>query len=117
VSDVDAYLESAPEPHRSTLHALRATLVRLLPQARQEIAYGVAALTLDGNRVAGFGFSPNHCTYFPMSGSITAELAEQLAGYRTAKGSIRFPVDQALPAELVEALVEARLAEIRRLGR
>ena len=31
-----------------------------------------------GKGVAGFGASQNHCTYFPMSGSITTELPEEL---------------------------------------
>ena len=35
-----------------------------------------------GKGVAGFGFYKNHCTYFPMSGSITAELADDLERWR-----------------------------------
>jgi uncharacterized protein YdhG (YjbR/CyaY superfamily) len=62
--------------------------------------------------VAGFGFYRNHCTYFPMSGSITAELADDLTGYVTAKGSIRFANDEPPPRRLVERLVQARRREI-----
>ena len=67
--------------------------------------------------VAGFGFSTNHCTYFPMSGSITTELADELQGLVSAKGSVRFPCDEPLPEALVRRLVEARLQEIQRAGR
>jgi len=114
---VDAYLQAVPEPHRSTLTRLRATIGALLPDAEQGIAYGVPTFKLRGKGVAGLGYFKNHCTYFPMSGSITAQLAEQLRDYRTAKGSIQFPVDAPLPDELVASLVEARLAEIRGIGR
>ena len=41
--DVDDYLAAVPEPQRSTLESLRATLAALLPEAEQGIAYGVPA--------------------------------------------------------------------------
>lgn len=116
-AEVDAYLESVPEPQRSTLQALRATIAGILPDAEQGIAYGVPAFRVGGRAVAGFASYKEHCTYLPMSGSITSELADALAGYVTAKGSVRFARDKALPEELVRTLIAARLAEIQRTGR
>jgi uncharacterized protein YdhG (YjbR/CyaY superfamily) len=115
--DVDDYLAAVPEPQRSTLEQVRATLAALLPGAEQGIAYGVPCFKESGKGVAGYGFYKNHCTYFPMSGSITTELAPELLGYVTAKGSIRFPSDEPLPAGLVARLVEARRREISRSAR
>ena len=112
--DVDDYLAAVPEPQKSTLESLRATLAALLPDAEQGIAYGVPCFKVGGKGVAGFGFYRNHCTYFPMSGSITAELADDLKQYVTAKGSIQFPTDEPLPDALVARLVEARQREIAR---
>jgi uncharacterized protein YdhG (YjbR/CyaY superfamily) len=112
--DVDDYLAAVPEPQKSTLESLRATLVALTPEAEQGIAYGVPCFKVGGKGVAGFGFYRNHCTYFPMSGSVTAELADDLKQYVTAKGSIQFPTDEPLPDALVARLVEARQREIAR---
>jgi uncharacterized protein YdhG (YjbR/CyaY superfamily) len=117
VAEVDEYLDAAPEPQRTTLLRLRAGIVVLLPDAEQGIAYGVPCFKVDGVGVAGFGWSKGHCTYFPMSGSITTELADQLTGYATAKGSIRFAVDEPLPDSLVAHLIDARTAEIARSGK
>jgi len=114
---VDAYLAAVPEPHRTTLTGIRTTLSTLLPDADQCIAYGVPCFKVGGKGVAGFGFYKDHCTYFPMSGSITAELADELGGYVTSKGSIRFAADEPLPDVLVERLVRARRDEIARTGR
>jgi uncharacterized protein YdhG (YjbR/CyaY superfamily) len=113
-AEVDAYLAAVPEPQRSTLDQVRSTLAVMLPESEQGIAYGVPCFKVAGKGVAGFGFYKNHCTYFPMSGSITAELADELTGFVTAKGSIRFPNDEPLPAQLVAKLVEARQREIAR---
>ncbi len=110
--DVDDYLAAAPEPQRSTLEQLRARLAGLLPDAEQGIAYGVPCFKVAGKGVAGFGFYKDHCTYFPMSGSIIAELADDLTGLVTAKGSIRFPTDEPLSDDLVAKLVQARQREI-----
>ena len=115
--DVDDYLAAVPEPQRTTLEAVRATLAALLPEAEQGIAYGVPCFKEGGKGVAGFASYTNHCTYLPMSGSITSELADELRGYVTAKGSVQFPADEPLPADLVARLVEARRREIAGPGR
>ena len=113
-AEVDAFLEGVPEPQRTTLERMRAVLVALLPDAEQGIAYGVPCFKVSGKAVAGFASYKDHCTYLPMSGSITAELADELTGYVTAKGSIQFAPDEPLPADLVEHLVDARRREIAR---
>ena len=114
--DVDDYLATVPEPQKTTLESVRATLAALLPEAEQGIAYGVPCFKVGGKGVAGFAWYKDHCTYLPMSGSITAELADELTDYVTAKGSIQFATDEPLPAELVEHLVDARRREIARSG-
>ncbi|HYN68195.1 MAG TPA: DUF1801 domain-containing protein [Ornithinibacter sp.] len=114
VQDVDDYLSGVPEPQRSTLEQLRAELAGLLPEAEQGIAYGVPCFKEGGRGVAGFGSYTNHCSYFPMSGSVTAELADELQGLVASKGSVQFPIDEPLSPRLVEQLVQARRREIAR---
>ncbi|MGB8021545.1 MAG: DUF1801 domain-containing protein [Candidatus Nanopelagicales bacterium] len=109
---VDEYLAAAPEPQRTTLTQLRATIAALLPDAEEVISYGVPTFKVGGKGVAGFGFSKDHCSYFPMSGTVTSGLAPELREYQTTKGAIRFARDEALPRELVSRLIAARQAEI-----
>jgi uncharacterized protein YdhG (YjbR/CyaY superfamily)/ribosomal protein S18 acetylase RimI-like enzyme len=110
--DIDDYLARVPPGHRSLLVDLRTALVTLLPDAEQCISYSVPCFKVAGKGVAGFGFAKDHCTYFPMSGSITTELAGELHGYLTSKGSVQFSADRPLPRQLVKELVQARLREI-----
>jgi uncharacterized protein YdhG (YjbR/CyaY superfamily) len=107
---VDDYLERAPEPQRSTLVALRATLRQILPHATEGISYGVPAFFVDGTPVAGYAYAKNHCSYYPHSGSVLEAMAAELTGYQWSKGALRFPKDQQLPAPLVNRLVQARLS-------
>jgi uncharacterized protein YdhG (YjbR/CyaY superfamily) len=106
---VDEYLDSAPEPQRTTLRALRATLRQILPHATEGISYGVPAFFVDGTPVAGYAYLKDHCSYYPHSGSVLPVLSNELSRYRWSKGALRFPKDESLPASLVQRLVEVRL--------
>lgn len=109
---VDDYLEAAPEPQRTTLGSLRRTLRELLPEAVEEISYGVPAFKISGKAIAGYAHAKNHCSYFPHSGQVLPVLADELGQYDWAKGTLRFPVDQPLPPGLVARLVDVRLRQL-----
>jgi len=63
--EVDNYLASLEEPKRSTLEALRRTIVDVIPEAEQCISYGVPAFRLEGKVIAGFAAFKNHLSYLP----------------------------------------------------
>ena len=112
--EVQEYFDSAPEPQRTTLLAMWAVLRELLPEARVTKSYGVPTLKVAGKGVAGLAHYARHCSYLPMSGSVTATLGAQLAAYRTSKGAVMTPIDQPLPEDLLRLLVDTRLAELGR---
>jgi uncharacterized protein YdhG (YjbR/CyaY superfamily) len=109
---VDEYLDGAPEPQRSTLVALRGTLRRILPEAEETMSYNMPAFKLAGKAVAGYAAFKNHCSYFPHSGSVLPELADELAGYDWDKGTLRFPVDEPPAETLVRRLVQVRREQL-----
>lgn len=108
---VDEYLAETPEPQRTTLSALRATLRDVLPGAEERLSYGIPASVLHGTAVAGYGSFRAHCSYFPHSGSVLPALADELDGFEWSAGTLRFPVDRPLPRSLVERLVAVRLEQ------
>lgn len=109
---VDEYLAEAPEPHRSTLIELRKTLREILPEATEELSYGVPAFKVKGKAMAGYAYFKNHCSYFPHSGSVLPELADELEAYQCSKGTLKFAIDQPLPKPLVARLVAIRLEQL-----
>jgi uncharacterized protein YdhG (YjbR/CyaY superfamily) len=111
--EVDDYLAALDEPKRSTLEALRRSILAVVPDAEQCISYGMPAFRVDGKVVAGFAAFKSHLSYLPHSGSVLADLGDDLAGYTRTSGSLHFAVDEPLPDDLVAKLVEAKL---RRLG-
>lgn len=61
-----------------------------------------------------FAAFPNHCSLFPMSPSVIEAFKNELKGFRTSKGTTRFPVEKPLSAALVKKLVMAPIAENER---
>jgi uncharacterized protein YdhG (YjbR/CyaY superfamily) len=112
--EVDNYLRDVDEPKRSTLEALRRSILEVIPEAEQVISYRVPAFRVRGAIVAGFAAFKNHLSYLPFSGSVLAQLGDELEGYAMTKSALHFPVDRPLPQALVKKLIEVRLGELRR---
>jgi uncharacterized protein YdhG (YjbR/CyaY superfamily) len=108
---IDEYLAGVPEPARSTLKKLRATIRSVAPKETTEsISYGMPAFKYKGPLVYFSAFA-KHCSFFPANSSLIAEFKNELKDFPTSKGTIRFPLNKALPAALVKKLVKARIAE------
>src|SRR5215475_8731368 len=111
VADVDKYLAKVPQPARTTLQKVREAIRSAAPPvATEAISYGIPAFKYNGLLVAYAAFA-NHCSFFPASGQLLEEFAEELKDYPCSKGTIRFAADKALPAMLVKKLVKARVAK------
>jgi uncharacterized protein YdhG (YjbR/CyaY superfamily) len=109
--DIDDYLSNLEEPKRSTLQALRESIREVIPEAEQCISYGMPAFRMHGKVVAGFAAFKNHLAYLPHSGSVIAELRDELSGYMSTSGSLHFAVDEPLPEPLIRKLIEVRLRQ------
>ncbi len=109
--EIDDYLGSLEEPKRSTLTALRRSILDVIPEAEQCISYGLPAFRVQGKVIAGFGAFTHHLSYLPHSGSVFPELGDELAEYKTSSGALQFPVDAPLPYALVQKLVTIRLRQ------
>lgn len=105
------YLAGLDAPRRTALEELRATILELVPEAEEGMAYGLPAYRLRGSTVAGFAAFRDHLSYLPHSGAVLGRLGDELAGFRTTKGSLHFDVDRPLPRALVARLLEERVTE------
>jgi uncharacterized protein YdhG (YjbR/CyaY superfamily)/nicotinamidase-related amidase len=109
---IDEYLAGVKPDQRAVLEQLRRTIRAAAPKAEEGISYGLAAFRWNGRPLVAFGAGKNHYAFYPMSGGIVRSFQDQLKGFETSKGTIRFSTDKPLPAALVKKLVKARLAEL-----
>ena len=91
---------------------VRQSILAVIPEAEQCLAYGVPAFKVNGKTVAGLAASKSHLSYLPHSGSVLGELTDDLSAYTRTKGPLQFAVDEPLPAGLVRSLITARLREL-----
>jgi uncharacterized protein YdhG (YjbR/CyaY superfamily) len=108
---IDDYLDGVDEPARGTLRALRETILRVVPDAKECISYRLPAFRVHGKVVAGFGAFTKHLAYLPHSGSVLRRV-RGAGEYGGTKSSLHFAMDTPLPDALVRELVTVRLAEI-----
>ena len=109
--EVTAYIEAQAEPKRSTLLAVRESILEIEPSLEQVIAWNTPQFKYQGKYAIGFAAFKNHLTFSPQSSDVMVALADDLAGYVTSKSSFQFAVDVPLPKALLEKLIKARLAE------
>jgi Uncharacterized conserved protein len=110
-ADVDAYLATLTQDKRAVLQALRETIRAAAPGAEEGISYGMPAFRYLGRPLVAYAAFRTHCSLFGMS-YILETHREQLAGYDTSKGTVRFTPAEPLPSALVTTLVQGRMAEI-----
>lgn len=108
---IDEYLAALSDDKRAALEKIRKAIKAAAPGAEECISYQLPAFRLDGKVLVGFGATSKHCALYLMSGSTVEAHKDELAGYDTSKGTIRFPADKPLPATLVRKLVRARIVE------
>ena len=108
---VEQYLAAVPEPARSTLKKVRATIRSSVPRETTElISYGIPMFKYKG-LLMGYAAFTHHCSLFPMGSSLLKEFARELEGYSLSKGTIRFALDKPFPAALLKKLAKARVEQ------
>lgn len=111
----DDYLATLPADQRAALETLRAQILAAAPDAREVFSYGIPAFRAGsgkGKVLVGYAAMKAHCGLYLFEGDLVGRFADRLAGFSTAKGTIRFTPEAPLPAALVADLVAARLAEL-----
>jgi len=69
----------------------------------------VPAFRLNGKFLVAYGAATKHCAFYP--GSTVKALKDELKGYDTSKGTIRFSANRPLPSSLVRKLVKLRIEQ------
>jgi uncharacterized protein YdhG (YjbR/CyaY superfamily) len=106
---VDQYIAGFPKSTQVLLKQLRATIKKAAPKADEMISYMMPAYKYHGALVY-FGGYEHHIGFYPGAAGV-ANFEKEIAGYKSAKGSIQFPLDQPLPLKLITKIVTFRVRE------
>jgi uncharacterized protein YdhG (YjbR/CyaY superfamily) len=106
---IDEYIAGFPASVRKVLEKLRSTIRSAAPSAQETISYQIPAFTLNGHLVY-FAAWKEHIGFYPASTGIK-QFKKELSPYEMSKGTIRFPLDEPLPFELISKIVKFRVEQ------
>jgi uncharacterized protein YdhG (YjbR/CyaY superfamily) len=109
VATVDEYIAAHQPLTQMRLRELQSAVLGAAPGANEVISYGIPTYKV-GKAMVSIGAAKRHCALY---GAALNAFPEELAAYDTSKGTVRFPLDKPIPAELVRKLVQARFAPDR----
>jgi uncharacterized protein YdhG (YjbR/CyaY superfamily) len=105
--EVDAYIAAAPKAAQPHLRQLRALIKEAAPKAEERISYKMPSYRYRGNLVYFSAFR-NHIGLYPGG---YADKYPELVKYMAGKGTLRFPLDDPLPAALIKKFIKTRVKE------
>ncbi|WP_266367652.1 iron chaperone [Tellurirhabdus rosea] len=109
-TSTDEYIASFPEDVQELLQKIRSVIREAAPEAKEVISYNMPTYR-QKEALVHFAAYKSHIGFYPAPSPITA-FAEELAGYKRAKGSVQFPLTEPIPFELIRAMTEYRVRQV-----
>lgn len=106
---IDGYISMFPPHVQEILQKIRKVIHQAAPDANEAIKYQLATFQLNGNLVH-FGAFAEHIGFYPTPSAIK-HFKKELAGYETATGTIKFPLSEPIPFDLIREITEFRVTE------
>ncbi len=109
---MDDYLDGLAPEQKAALSRVREIVAELVPDAEEGTSYGMPAFIYAGRPLLGFRAAKKHLSIFPFSPAAIEAVADRLAGFDLAKGTIRFTPDHPVPQAVLADVVRHREREI-----
>jgi uncharacterized protein YdhG (YjbR/CyaY superfamily) len=100
---IDEYISSCPADVQPILEQVRRTIRAAVPAAGETISYGIPTITCNGRDLVSFAAWKHHIGLYPLP-TVDEAFAQELAPYRAAKSTVRFPLGQPLPDDIIARL-------------
>jgi uncharacterized protein YdhG (YjbR/CyaY superfamily) len=114
---VSEYIAAKPKDVRVILNCLRRTIRKAVPAAEEVISYQIPAYKLNGVPLVFFAGWKQHYSLYPMSDALLAAFKNELAPYKLSRGTIRFPLSEPVPVDLIERIAKFRAAQLTKRGK
>lgn len=110
MDEVENYIGQFPEEVRDILRKIRELVKTHAPEAEESMAYGMPAYKTHKKPLVYFAAFKNHIGFYATPSGHEA-FGEELSRYKQGKGSVQFPLSQAIPYDLIESMVKFRVEE------
>lgn len=106
---IGEYIAAAPKEAREKLRELHACVREAAPGATESLKWGMPAFSYRRILVTFAAFK-NHIGFYPTPSAVKA-FEKELSKFKTAKGSIQFPLEKPLPLPLIRKITAFRVRE------
>ncbi|MFB4327013.1 MULTISPECIES: iron chaperone [Paenibacillus] len=106
---IDDYISGFAPEVQDILQTLRHVIQETAPEAEEKISYQMPTFDLHGNLVHFAAFK-KHIGFYPAPSGIEA-FQDELKVYHASKGTLKFPIDQPLPYDLIRRIVQYRVQQ------
>jgi len=105
---IDEYIAAQPAENRLILEKIRKTIKKAAPQAMEKISWRMPTFW-QGENIIHFAAFKTHIGIYPGDlGNLPFE--HKLAGYKTTKGAIQFPLDKPIDYDLIAEITKFRIS-------
>jgi uncharacterized protein YdhG (YjbR/CyaY superfamily) len=109
---IDAYMAGLPEASREIIGTIRQMIAAVAPGGSEGIKYGMPTSTLNGTNIIYYPAWEKHVGLYPIYPG-RPEFETSIATYRDKKDTVRFPLDQPIPYEVINLILSQRIAQLR----
>jgi hypothetical protein len=110
--EVQKYYSNVPDKSQDQLRKLRQTVLDTLPNAAEDMNYGIPTFKINGHSVVGIGGWNDFVSLYPYGSALITKFKNDLKGLKTTKGAIQFELDSPLPEKIIKKIVASRLKEL-----
>lgn len=112
---IDEYISTFPKEIQGKLEKIRQTIHKAAPEAHEEIKWNKPAYSDEERILVMFAAFKHHIGFY-VTPSTLQSFSDDLSEFKTGKGSIQFPFEQALPTDLIQMITEFRVWESKEKG-
>jgi uncharacterized protein YdhG (YjbR/CyaY superfamily) len=107
---VGEYIGSFPAGVQAILEQVRRAILDAVPGAGETISYHMPTITLDGRLLLHFAGWKHHISLYPAPAGDEA-FERRLGPYRSARSTLKFPLSQPVPYDLIAQVARLRVRQ------
>ena len=109
-TSIDKYIATFPEDVQKIMKQLRETIKAAAPGVEETISYNMPTFNLNGKYLVYFAGWKTHIAFYGAPRE-NAKFKADLSTYETGQGTLKFPLAEPLPFDLITKIVKFRAAE------
>ena len=110
-ASIAAYIAAQPKAAQGPLRKVRSAVRKAIPTAKESLSYKIPTYKIDDKVVLYFAGWAKHYSLYPCGPELAATFKKELAPYEIRKGTIRFPLSEDVPVNLIAAIAKFRAGE------